>query len=670
MRSFALAPLSAACLTLAAQAAFADAAPESLDKVVVTGNPLKSQVLAQPSDSLSGDQLVLTRAANLGDTLQGLPGVSATNFGPNASRPSIRGLDGDRVRILNNSGASVDASNLSFDHGVAIDPLVIDKVEVVRGAAALLYGGNAVGGVVNTLDNRIPRTLIDGLSGAAEVRLGGPSNDRSGAVVLDGGSGRPNAGWGWHADLSARDAGDQRAPRFSSPTDDGSESRTTVRNSATHNHSAALGGSVFFQGGFAGVSVDDFRTTYGTTVEDAAKIQMKRQRVATAGEWSTAEGPVRSVSWQLSRNRYEHSEIEDGQVGTTFKSTGTDGRLEVTHAPLGAVNGVVGLQWEHLDFSALGEEAFVPSTVTRNAGLFVLEQYRSGDLLLSAGARREQVRISSAGDTDTSDGRFGSPQQRRFSPTSLALSSVYSLPGGWSVSANLNRTQRAPAYYELYANGLHLATAAFERGDPTLGLERSRGADVGLKWEGDRSHVHMNVYETRFSNYIALQANGQTVANPDGGDLPVYVFQGVPARLRGVEIEGRWQATPVFAVLGQFDAVRGENTQTGEPLPRLAPQRAMLGLEATQGPWSARVEWRGAARQNRVDAFDQPTAGYGTVNASLARQLKLGELDGLWYLRLTNLGNKLAYNATAVPTIRDLSPQAGRSVMTGVQVRF
>lgn len=675
MRSHALAPIAAACFALlAAPVAHADPAPapaESLDKVVVTGNPLKSQVLAQPSDSLSGDQLVLTRAANLGDTLQGLAGVSATNFGPNASRPSIRGLDGDRVRILNNSGASVDASNLSFDHGVAIDPLVIDKVEVLRGAAALLYGGNAVGGVVNTMDNRIPRTLINGLSGAAEVRLGGPSNDRSGAVVLDGGSGRPNAGWAWHADLSGRDAGDQRAPRFSSPTDDGSESRTTVRNSASHNHSAALGGSVFFQGGYAGVSVDDFRTTYGTTVEDAAKIKMKRQRVATAGEWSTADGPVRSVSWQLSRNRYEHSEIEDGQVGTTFKSTGTDGRLEVTHAPLGGVNGVVGVQWESLDFSALGEEAFVPSTTTRNTGLFVLEQYSVGDLHLSAGARHEQVRVGSAGDTDTSDGRFGAPQQRRFSPTSLALSSVYGVGGGWSVSANLNRTQRAPAYYELYANGLHLATDAFERGDTTLGLETSRGADFGVKWEGERSHVHMNVYETRFSNYIALQANGQTVTNPDSGQvLPVYVFQGVPAKLRGVEIEGRWQATPVWALLGQFDAVRGENTSTGEPLPRLAPRRVMLGVEAQQGPWSARVEWRGAARQDRVDAFDTPTAGYGTVNASLARQLKLGELDGLWYLRLTNLGNKLAYNATAVPTIRDLSPQAGRSVMTGVQVRF
>ena len=290
---------------------------------------------------------------------------------------------------------------------------------------------------------------------------------------------------------------------------------------------------------------------------------------------------------------------------------------------------------------------------------------------LSAGARHEQVRVHSDGDTDTSDGRFGSPQQRRFSPTSLALSGVYGLAGGWSVSANLNRTQRAPAYYELYANGLHLATDAFERGDTTLGLERSRGADFGIKWEGERSHVHMNVYETRFSNYIALQANGQSVINPDNGnELPVYVFQGVPARLRGVELEGRWQASAMLALLGQFDAVRGENTQTGEPLPRLAPRRAMLGLEATQGAWSARVEWRLAARQDRVDAFDRPTAGYGTVNASLARQLKLGELDGLWYLRLTNLGNKLAYNATAVPTIRDLSPQAGRSVMTGVQVRF
>ncbi|MBI3345637.1 MAG: TonB-dependent receptor [Burkholderiales bacterium] len=661
MRSFALAPLAVACLSLAAHA---DPA-ESLDKVVVTGNPLKTQVLAQPSDSLSGDQLVLTRATNLGDTLQGLPGVAATNFGPNASRPSIRGLDGDRVRILSNSGASVDASNLSFDHGVAIDPLVIDKVEVLRGAAALLYGGNAVGGVVNTLDNRIPRTLIDGLSGAAEVRLGGASHDKSGAVVLDGGSGQRNAGWGWHVDLSGRDASDQSAPRFASPTEEGSESRTSVRNSAARSHGGAVGGSVFFQGGFAGVSLDDFHTDYGTTAEADVTIRMQRQRVATAGEWATTEGPVHRVSWQLSRNRYEHQEVEGtGAVGTTFKSTGTDGRVEVEHAALGPVKGLIGLQTEALDFAALGEEAFVPSTRTRNTGVFVLEQAKLGGVDWSAGARTERVTV----DSDGGD-RFGAAQSRRFRPLSLALSGVLPLSEAWSLSANLNRTQRAPAYYELFANGLHLASAAYERGDATLGLERSKGLDVGVKWESAQSHVHVNFYETRFANYVALQATGESADNA-GTAVPVYAFTAVPARLRGVEFEGRWQLHPSVALLSQLDAVRGDNRTTGEPLPRLAPLRAMLGLEAKQGDWSGKLEWRGAARQTRVAEFDTPTPGYGTVRLSVARQLRWGQTDALWYLKLDNLGNKLAYNATAVPTIRDLAPQAGRSASTGLQLRF
>lgn len=668
MRSHVLAPVAAATLslfTLAVQAQSAASAPtESLDKVVVTGNPLKSQVLAQPSDSLSGDQLVLTRAANLGDTLQGLPGVAATNFGPNASRPSIRGLDGDRVRILNNSGASVDASNLSFDHGVAIDPLVIDKVEVLRGAAALLYGGNAVGGVVNTLDNRIPRMFTPGLSGAAEVRLGGAARDKSGALVLDGGSGQANSGFGWHVDLAGRDADDLRTPRFSSPTDEGTESRTTVRNSAAKSHGGAVGGSVFFQGGFAGVSVDDFHTDYGTTAEADVTIKMQRQRLATAGEWATTDGPVHRISWQLSRNRYEHTEMEGDEVGTTFKSRGTDGRLEVEHAPLGPLRGIVGVQTESLDFSALGEEAFVPSTRTRNTGVFLLEQAKLGGVDWSAGARTERVTVSSDGGD-----RFGAAQSRKFSPLSLAFSGVLPLDSAWSVSANLNRTQRAPAYYELFANGLHVASAAFERGDANLGLERSHGADLGLKWEGGDSHVHVNVFQTRFSNYIALQATGDEVDN-DGETVPVYAFQAVPAKLRGVELEGRWQANAAVAVLAQLDAVRGENTQTGEPLPRLAPLRAMLGLEGKWGDWSGRLEWRGAARQTRVAQFDTATAGYGTVRLSVARQLRWGQTDALWYLKLDNLGNKLAYNATAVPTIRDLSPQAGRSASTGLQIRF
>jgi iron complex outermembrane receptor protein len=192
---------------------------------------------------------------------------------------------------------------------------------------------------------------------------------------------------------------------------------------------------------------------------------------------------------------------------------------------------------------------------------------------------------------------------------------------------------------------------------------------VGLKWESAQSHVHVNVYETRFANYIALQATGETVDN--GGEaVPVYAFRAVPARLRGVELEGRWQLHPTVALLSQLDAVRGDNRATGEPLPRLSPLRAMLGLEARQGDWSGKLEWRGAARQTRVAEFDTPTPGYGTLRLSVARQLRWGQTDALWYLKIDNLGNKLAFNATAVPTIRDLAPQPGRSASTGLQLRF
>jgi iron complex outermembrane recepter protein len=216
---------------------------------------------------------------------------------------------------------------------------------------------------------------------------------------------------------------------------------------------------------------------------------------------------------------------------------------------------------------------------------------------------------------------------------------------------------------------VHVATAAYERGDPSLAVERSRGADLGLKWEGADSHVHVNVYETRFANYIALQATGASVAHEDES-LPVFAFQAVPARLRGVELEGRWQLSTPLALLAQLDAVRGDNRRSGEPLPRLAPLRAMLGLEARQGDWSGRLEWRASARQTRVAAFDTATPGWGTLRLNLARQLRWGTADALWYLRLENLSNQLAYSATATPTIRGLAPQPGRSAATGVQIRF
>lgn len=653
-----------ACLS----AGVAQAQTEQLQPVLVTGNPLRDREPVQPSLQLSGDALTLRRGATLGDSLDGLPGVAATYFGPNANRPVLRGLDGDRVRMLSNSGASVDASSLSYDHAVPVDPLVVDRIEVLRGAASLLYGGSAIGGVVNTLDKRIPRDATKGLSGAAELRLGGAAGERNGAVTLDGGNGEKQGGWAWHADLAARKAEDLRAP----------ESR--VRNSASDSHGGAVGASALFSQGYAGLSLEDYRNDYGVTVEPDVAIRMQRQRLATAGEWRAAGAAIPRIEWQASRSIYQHQEVEgSGEIGTTFRSRGSDLRVQAEHAAIGPLRGVFGLQWERSDFSALGEEALVPDTATRSAALFLLEQYRSGPLSLSAGLRRESVRIESAGDAaDAEEPKFGAAGTRSFRPRSLSLSAGYELSKSLSLQANLSDTQRAPMFYELHANGVHVATGAYERGDPNLGLERARGLDLGMRWQDGERLLRANVYQTRFRNYIALDATGASFTDEEGETLPEYRYMGVPARLTGLELEARqtlprmaWSGAWRLTLGGSFDMVRGTNRATGEALPRLAPRRATLSLGADDGGlWSANLELRLAARQERVPALDTPTPGYGILRLNLARQLKLGGLDALWYLKLDNLGNKTAYSATSMATLRELSPLAGRSALTGLQIRF
>jgi iron complex outermembrane receptor protein len=643
-----------------------------LDVVVVTGNPLSQRELAAPVQALSGDALTLKRGASLGETLDGLAGVGSTYFGPNSNRPTMRGLDGDRVRMLSNSGASVDASSLSFDHALPVDPLVLTRVEVLRGAAALQYGGNAIGGVVNAIDNRIPRLAQPGLNGVAELRLGGASDERGGAVVLDGGS---NA-FAWHVDAADRRADDQRVPRFTS--EDGSSTR--VRNSDAHGRSGAVGGSLLFSQGYAGVSVEDYHNEYGVTVEPDVRIQMQRQRLATAGEWRGPLPGLARVTWQFASSRYKHQEVEgSGEIGTVFESDGKDGRVEATHAAFqggwGSVQGVLGWQWDQSDFSALGEEALVPGTKTRSNALFLIEQFKSGPWSLQAGARAERVSVASTGGDEE---RFGDPVTRRFSPKSLSLSGAYELGQGFSLSSNLSSSQRAPTFYELFANGVHVASGAFEVGDVNLGLERAKAVDLGLHWKQGEAKWSLQVYQTRFSNYIALDASGRSVelVGEDGGTetVPEYLYRGVRARMHGIELEGR-QPLPAVAgwslTLGTtLDLVRGTNRDTGEPLPRLAPVRASLSIQAERGPWLIQAELRGARRQDRVPALDTPTAGYGILRLNIARHFDIGNLDAMWYLKLDNLANKLAYNAGSVQTIRELTPLPGRSVFAGLQVKF
>ncbi len=656
----------------------------TLDAVVITGNPLGSAQIAAPVSVLSGDGLLLRRGNSLGDTLAGLPGVSSTYFGPNANRPVIRGLDGDRVRILSNAGASIDASPLSFDHAVPIDPLIIDRIEVLRGPGALFYGGSAVGGVVNTLDNRIPRAPLAGFSGAAEVRLGGAARERGGAALLETGT----DAYALHVDVFGRDTSNLRVPRYT-PIEDGTplDRSRRVRNSAAQTRGGSIGGSLFFGGGAeslqgrVGLSVDTYDSNYGVTAEPDVTIQLKRDHVGFASEVKGLGGFLQALRLNANHTDYEHQEIEGGgEVGTVFSSKGYDFRLEADHAPIGPLRGVIGLQHEDSDFSALGEEAFVPSAQTRKTGLFALEEWVWQGGTLSLGARFDHAEVDSDGDADPGIPKFGDAVERNYSLYSHSIANVLALMPNWSLSGTLSTTERAPTYFELYANGVHAATGAYERGNRRLKKERGHNIDVALQWKTATDQLRVGTFYSRFSRFISLDASGDQVDEagavvPDGtpDSVPLFQFNAVKARLHGVEIEGRKRLLDLPWTLDgstRFDVTRAVNRSTGEPLPRIAPWRLNLGLDASRGPWAAHLEVDHAARQRRVPDTDTSTGSYTIVNLSLSQRFSVDLADAIWFVKLTNLGDERAFSATTTETLRGLSPLPGRAVQVGMRVTF
>ncbi len=630
---------AALCLATLASAAQAQNAPQ-LDTVIVTGNPLRSDEPVQPASVLAGDGLVLHRGSSLAETLAELPGVSTSWFGPNANRPVLRGLDGDRVRVLSNAGASFDASTLSNDHAVPIDPLAVERIEVLRGPAALLYGGSAIGGVVNAIDNRIPKTALTQPGGAAEVRLGGAARERGGAALVETGDGR----WTLHADAFARETDDLRVPGG------------RVDNSASRARGGALGASYVFGTGHVGLALDRYQNRYGIVVEPDVTVHMRRDHLALEGEWRELPGVLESVRARFGRTVYEHQEIEgDGEVGTTFSTRGSEARLEATHAPLGPLRGVLGAQWERSDFAALGEEAFVPSTTTRRTGLFVLEETPWPLGTLSFGARAERVQVALADD--------GAPA-RRFTLASGSVANLWKLAPNWSLTASLAHSERAPTSFELYADGVHVATAAYERGDPALRTERGRNLDAALRWSEGDSEVRLGVFDARFSRYVTLAATGALVE-----DLPEYVFRATRARLRGVEAQAKHRiaaAEWAFDLNAQLDLVRGDDLARNEPLARIAPARLRLGVQALHGPWTLAAALTGVQRQSRVPATDTATPGYALLDLSAARRFDWG----LAFVKLGNAGNVLARNAASIATVRDLSPLPGRALSAGLRVDF
>ncbi|AZD56749.1 Zinc-regulated outer membrane receptor [Pseudomonas chlororaphis subsp. aurantiaca] len=664
-----LTPLSAALL-LASQAHALELQPQ-----VITANPLGSQQTAAPSTVLEGDELTLQQQGSLGETLNKQPGVSSSYFGPGASRPIIRGLDGDRIRLLRNGVGALDASSLSYDHAVPLDPVNVERIEIVRGPAALLYGGSAIGGVVNTFDNRIPTEAIEGIQGAGELRYGGADTTRSSAGKLEAGNGT----FALHLDANSRQFNDLKIPgyarsRHAPPSEDGDGKKGRLGNSDGRQDGGAIGGSYTWDDGYAGLSYSNYDSNYGSPAEEDVRIRMKQDHYAFASELRNLDGPFSSLKFDAGYTDYEHREIEGGETGTIFKNKGYEARVEARHQPLGPLNGVIGTQVSRSEFSALGEEAFVPQTDTDSAALFILEELQATERLkLSLGGRLEHTRV----DPDSKGNeRFSqADSSSSFTAGSLSSGAVYTLTPIWSVAATLGYTERAPTFYELYANGAHVATGTYEVGDANLSKEKAVSSDLALRFDNGTHKGSVGVFYSHFSNYIGLLGSGRTLndeGEEDAGGMPEYTYSGVRARFAGIEAQDHWKlgesAYGKFALELSGDYTRAKNLDNGEALPRIAPLRLNSGLLWELDRWQARIDVEHAASQRRVPDNESGTDGYTTLGASAGYHFDIGSSQWLAFVKGENLTNQTVRYASSI--LRDIAPAQGRSIEVGLRTTF
>ena len=662
--AFALKPLLVVITALFTSQASAANENTSIDlaTVPVTGNPLgvSSDEMVVPISILNGRELSLKRESTLGDTLNGIPGVSATGFGPNSSRPVIRGLDAERVRIMQNGIGILDASSLSFDHAVSLDPLVIEQIEVIRGPAALLYGGSAVGGVVNAIDHRIPTEKLEGVTGRAEASAGGADSQNNLAGVIDIGNGKIAV----HADAYTRKTSDLDIPGFAVSSRknraDGTarDNRGRLVNSNASGEGGALGASLTFDDGYAGISYSGFRNNYGTVAEPNVRADMQSDRWDFASEVRELGSVIERVKLKLAHTDYQHQELENGEVGTTFKNRGLEGSFEAGHASIGNLKGVAGFQFQNSNFEALGDEAFVPSVNTQSKALYVYEELPLGQLKLSLGGRIEHVTLDAAAFKDDA------AKNNSFNPASYALGGLYTFNSNWSLATNLSHNERAPSYFELYANGAHLATGQYEIGNSNFDKERSNGIDAQIRWKDGKNSFNFGTYYTRFSSFLGLLNTGDTDA--DSG-LPVAQFSSFAATFKGLEADGRFNIADYLDLTLRGDYVRATNRDSSDPMPRITPFRLGAGLHYQKSSFGARVDLLHAFGQDRTAANELSTDGYTNLSALVTYKLptKLG-LEV--YAKANNLLDQEIREHASF--LKDISPQGGRAVLIGLRADF
>jgi len=648
--------------------------------IIITATGLDQNVdeTATPIFILSGDELVHRRQATLGDTLAGQPGINFDNFGGGASRPVIRGQTAPRVQALSDGANVQDASAISPDHAVTTEPLLLRGIEVLRGPASLLYGGGAIGGAINLLDNKVPTALPEGgLSGVAEGRLGTADDERSLVGGLTAGVGP----FAVHVEGVHRSSNDYRVPgKFGERHVDGSYNETST---------FSAGGSWIGPDGYLGAAYTRQRSEYGLPGhthdyeschphgsslhcgghdhddhdhdhdhahdpdhDEVPFVKLRSERFDIRSEYRDPLPGFEKVKLRLSFTDYEHDEIEGDEVATTFRNKAHDVRFELTHKPIAGFRGIVGVQYSKSRFSALGTEAFLPESETRNTALFLMESRQAGAVRFELAARQEWQTIETTLDRKVDH-----------EPFSISGAAVWDIGSDYSLALSIARSQRAPSVQELYARGIHLATNTYELGTATLGKETGKSADLTVRKTAGATRFTVGIYHQDFDNYIFASTLDQHE------DFRLIRYMAADATFTGIDGEIRHQFMPNFAISLFGDYVRAKFKDGLGNLPRLPAGRLGARADGKWGPLSADIEYYHVFEQGKIAAFETRTPGYDMLNATLAYRLDLGpKADAELFIRGTNLTDALAYNHASF--IKDVSPLRGRNLMIGVRTTF
>ena len=652
-----------ACLPVnRADAAESRGHEKSLQEIVVTADPLQRAAHdpVQPTEVLAGAALEDQRRATIGETVAQQTGVQSSYFGPGVGRPIVRGLDGARVQVLSGGTGSLDASTVSVDHAVTVEPFLADQIEILKGPSTLFFGSGAIGGVVNVVDGRIPETAATGVSGRAEIGIDDGADTRAGMARVDAGNERASL----HADVFRRQADDVEAP--------GTE-HGHIENSAIESEGGAIGGSVFGTRGFVGASVSSFKTLYGIPPEEAhedeesvrayakhegeelVRIDMEQTRFdAKAGLDAPMPGIERLIV-KFTQNDYQHVELEGDEIGTRFDVDAYEGRVELTHVPIGPWNGAFGTQFSDRDLVAFGVEAFIPPSSTSDWGMFLIERADFDPFSAEFGVRFDRQQLDAEGFDKT-----------RHDAKSLSLGGAWRFAGNWSIAAGFDRAQRAPSAEELFSNGPHIATATFELGDALLDVETANQIEVGLHFDHEDTHIKLSAFDNRFDDFIYLADTGDIE-----DDLPVRQWTQADARFRGYEGE-------IKTVLSDSDAGRFDmrvfadsvdaELRSGASLPRIAPARIGAGLGWTLAGWRAGVVGIRYAKQDDVAEFETATDGYTLLNANVSYAFNIGRNEMEVYAEGNNLTDREAHVHTSF--LKDVAPLPGRNLRLGLRIYF